>query len=391
VVTVVRPVSYPVQSYYHYNGWLDAVESVRITARVKGFLNEIRFTEGDIVNQGDLLFKIDPREYQVAIKKGEADRLKAAAEVKKAKADEDRARQLIASRAISEEEFQQRVAIRETAEAVLKQAEAAIEAAKIELDYTEIKAPISGQISRIMVTRGNLVGQNEPTLLTTIVSVDPVYVYFDLPERDLVEHQLLASGSPQPSPTSRTIPVEVGIETEQGYPHAGKIDFLENRVETSTGTVRMRGRIPNPVVSPGNIRVLYPGLFARVRIPAGGPKTRLILPEDALLTGQEGRFVYVLGPDNVVQKRTVTVGPAVWKAPATPNGTPAAWALVKTKAGEKDQRVPLASAVAIEGGLEASDRVIVNGLTKARPGAPVAPDEWTLVVPPPPAAPAGPK
>jgi multidrug efflux system membrane fusion protein len=371
-----------VQSWYEYNGWLDAVETVRVTARVKGFLDEVRFTDGEEVKQGDLLFKIDQREYQVGVKRGEADRLKASAELKKARADEERAKQLAARRAISDEEYQQRVAAVDTAEAVLKQTEAALEAAQIELGYTEVRAPIAGQISRTLVTRGNLVGQGEPTLLTTIVSVDPLYVYFDLPERDLVEYQRSRSEKPLPAPTSRTVPVEVGVATEAGYPHEGRIDFRENRVDTATGTVRLRGRIPNPRVPPGNARLLYPGLYARVRIPAGDPRPLPAVPEDALMTGQEGRYVYVLGDDNVVQKRTVTVGPQVWKAPAPANGEPPRWALVPPDEGEA-AKVPVPSVVAVESGLQPGDRVVVNGLTKARPGAPVAPQEWALEAPPP--------
>jgi RND family efflux transporter MFP subunit len=382
-VTVARPVAYPVQTYYEYNGNLDAVETVQVTARVKGFLNEILFTEGDEVQQGDLLFRIDPREYAAAVKRADADRLKAATELKLARAEEDRLRKLRGAGAVSVEDFEQRVATRETAEAVVLQTEAALEAARLQLGYTEVRSPIAGQISRTLVTRGNLVGQNQDTVLTSIVSMDPLYVYFDAPERDLVEYQRSLRAGQQGEILSRSLPVEVGVATEAGYPHAGVIDFRENRVDAGTGTVRIRGRIPNPRVPPANARLLYPGLFARVRVPAGEPRPLPAIPEDALMTGQEGRYVYVLGEGDVVQKRTVTVGPHVWKAPPPADGQPPGWTLAAAApAGPGPRSVPVPAVVAIESGLTPDDRVVVNGLTKARPGLPVAPEPWELRPPP---------
>jgi multidrug efflux system membrane fusion protein len=386
-VSVARPASYPVQTYYEYNGYLDAVESVQIRARVEGFLTEARFTEGVEVQQGELLFTIDPREFQAGVKRAEADRLKAAAELKKARSDEVRARQTLNSRAISEEDYQQRVAARETAEAVLKQTEAAVEAAQLKLSFAEIRAPIAGRISRTLVTRGNLVGQGEATLLTTIVSTDPLYVYFDAPERDLVESLRIFQARPMPTAASGEIPVEIGVATEEGYPHRGRIDFQENRVDTGTGTVRVRGRIPNPKVSPGDTRLLYPGLYARVRVPVGGPEPRLVLPEDALMTGQEGRFVYVVGKDGTVQKRTVEIGQQVWAAPRAGANGGTVWVLAAPQGAVNPGNAPrVRSVIAILSGLTADDRVVVSGLQRARPGAPVTPEEWELRAPPIPTA-----
>jgi len=383
-VVVAKPAVFPVQRYLEFNGYLEAVETVQITARVKGFLNDIKFTEGAEVKKTDLLFEIDPREYQAAFKKAQADKLKAMAEVKRAKADEDRARQLLTTQAISQEEFQQRIASRETADAVLKQTEAAIETAQLDLDYTKISAPIDGQINRTLVTRGNLVGQNENTLLTTIVGVEELFVYFDVPERDLIEYLRGLRDKPESkSPTGGT-PITFGISTDDGYPHEGKIDFRENKVDTATGTVRLRGRLKNPKVPPGNVRKFYPGLYARVRIPLGDEKPQFVIPEDALLTGQEGRYVYVIGDGNVVQKRTVTMGPSVWRAPPK-GGAPAPWTLTNPKPSPEKKDGPpggpppapvVRSVVAIDDGLKEGDRVIVNGLQRARPGAAVAPDDW---------------
>jgi multidrug efflux system membrane fusion protein len=373
-VTVARPVPASVQSYLEYNGWLDAVDSVQVKARVKGILTAIEFTEGDEVTPGTPLFKIDPREYDAAVKRAEGEKLKAAAEVKRTKAEEERARPLREKGTLSVEEFQQRVAARETAEAVSKQADAALDQAKLDRSYADIEAPIAGLLSRALVTRGNLVGQNEATLLTTIVGVHPLYVFFDVPERDLVEELRAVRDRRAPSPISRSIPIEVGVTAEEGYPHQGVINFRENRVDPGTGTVRLRGRVPNPPVPPNNTRELYPGLYARVRVPVGGERTLLSIPEEALMSGQEGRFVYVVSAEGNVEKRSVTVGPKVWSAPPPDSGRAPEWTLT----GPEKAAQPLRSIVAIEKGLGPDDQVIVNGLQKVRPGAPAVPDEWTL-------------
>lgn len=384
-VSVTQPVAYPVQSWYEYNGNLHAVEMVQVTARVKGFLNEITFTEGDEVKQGDLLFKIDPREYAAAVKKAEADQRKATSELKLARLEEERGRRLRGTAALGVEDFEQRVAALETANAMLMQSQAALEAAQLQLSYTEIRAPINGQISRTLITRGNLVGQNDNSMLTTIVSMDPLHVYFDVPERDLIEYQRSLKAGQEADLLKQSLSVEIGVATEDGYPHAGKIDFRENRVDVGTGTVRIRGRIPNPRVPPGNARLLYPGLYARVRVPAGGPRNLPAIPEDALMTGQEGRYVYVLVEGDVVQKRTVTVGPHVWQAPLPTAEQPAGWTVVTAVAPAPSGpgSVPVLSVVAIERGLTLEDRVVINGLTKARPGLPVTPESWELKPPAP--------
>lgn len=374
VVTTTKPLVYSVQRYYELNGHLEAVETVQIAARVRGFLEEIFFTEGEEVEKGEPLFRIDPRAYDAAVRKADADRLKAVAEARKARSEGERAIKLVAQRALSAEEAEQRFAAQAAADATVKQTEALLESSKLELSYTDIRAPISGLISRTLVTKGNLVGQNENTLLTTIVSVDPLYVYFDVPERDLVEYQQALRKQAIPAPTSQEHPVEIGVTTEKGYPHAGKLDFRENRVDAGTGTIRMRGRIPNPPIPPGNARLLYPGLYARVRVPAGPPLPLPVIPEDALMTGQEGQYVYVVDAAGVVQKRTVTVGATVFKG--TPADAASGWELT---GGESP--LPVLSVVAIDKGLAPNDRVIVNGLTKARPGAVVAPQERTLKPP----------
>ena len=386
------------QDYLEYNGYLDAVEMVQIRARVQGFLQDIHFDEGQTVKKGDVLFRIDPRETTAALKRAQADKAKAAAEATNARSEEARAKRLVQTRNLSEEEYQSKVAAKESAEAAVKQADAAVEAAQIQLGYTEIKSPIDGRISRTLVTRGNIVGINEPTLLTTIVSLDPLYVYFDIPERDLVSF-VRDTRTQQSDP--RQSAVEVGVATEEGYPHVGKLDFQDNRVETETGTIRLRGRIPNPPMLPNDIRLLYPGLFARVRMPVGKPEPRMAIPEDALLTGQEGRFVYVLGKDDVIEKRTVVPGPIVWRTPANGSDEPR-WTLEgppKTEAppAEKKDAAPgkgppptktqlpppvLRSVISVQKGLKPGEKIVFNGIQRVRPGAPVVPEDWKMKKPP---------
>lgn len=406
-VTVARPVSHPVQSYYEYNGHLDAVEMVEIKARVKGLLQTVHFVEGEevegptlgpdgeVVKPGALLYTIDPREYRTAVARASADLAKATADIgnwqaqiKLAEADLGRAKQASAAGAAAQNDLDKARAMVDVNTAQLAVAEAnkdaaaaALQTANIQLGYTEIRSPIAGRISRTLVTKGNLVGQDMPTLLTTIVGVDPLYVYFDAPERDLIRYQraLRERDKGAPVPADREAPVEVGVATEEGYPHGGRIDFRENRVDVGTGTVRLRGRIPNPPAPPTSARLLYPGLYARVRVPAGSPEPRPVIPEEALMTGQEGRFVFVLGPGEVVEKRVVTVGPKVWQAPPAGEATPG-WVLADP-AGTV--RRPVRAVVAIEKGLTPTDRVVVVGLQKARPGAPVSPDAWDFRAPAP--------
>ncbi len=242
------------------------------------------------------------------------------------------------------------------------------------------------------MTRGNLVGQKEPTLLTTIVSLDPVFINFDVPERDFVEYQKAVADNTVTRPPEGEMRVDIGIVNEEGYPHAGFIDFRDNRIETGTGTVRLRGRIPNPTVGSQKSRLLYPGLYSRVRIPKGDPQEMLLIPEDSLMTGQEGQYVYVLGPENVVQKRTVKVGPQVWRMPATDDAKPkeGVWGFAAPKdsqAAEKGQAPAIRSMISVEKstvpgkGLSEGDSVIVVGLQRSRPGTPVQPEAWTLTAP----------
>jgi len=343
-VTVANPVSREVQNFREFTGYLEAVETANIRARVRGFLQKVHFKEGSEVNRGDLLYEIDPREFEAAAAKSTADLSKANAELARAQADEDRGRVLVRTMAISEEEFQQRVATRKSAQASVSQAEAALRIAKLDLEFTKITAPISGRISRTQVTEGNLVGFNDPTLLTTIVRMDPIFVTFDVPEANAVEWERRSREEKLPTATDRTIPLEIGVARETGFPHPGVIDFRENRVDTGSGTIRLRGVLDN------KDRVLFPGLFARVRVPRGPLQKQLCIPEVALMADQAGRFIFVVAPDNTVRRQNVTVGGRI------------------------------GDLTAIETGVNADDVVIINGLQKARPGGQVKPTQVDLGV-----------
>jgi multidrug efflux system membrane fusion protein len=410
-VSVAKPSMQKVQPYYEYNGYLDAIETVQVKARVKGVIEKIAFTEGAEIKKGDLLYVIDPREYVAAeakakadIKKAEADAANAKAQMHLAQAEVDRIARLSSTGAVSQSEYDKALgtlasykAQQDVAFANRDAGEAALQTARLDIEYTQIKAPIDGRINRTLVTAGNLVGQNETTLLTTILRMNELYVYFDTAERDLIEFHRSAKNELTP------LEIKIAVTGEEGYPHIGFIDFRENRVETSTGTVRVRGRVKNPVVASDNVRLLYPGLYSRVQVPSGQQRIMPVIPEDALMTGQEGRFVYVLMKDNMVKKQSVKVmqqpywrvssanpkapawqlsaptnPPAAPPAGAPPAGTPGAGG---PPPGPPPGPLPVLSMVAIEEGLSPDDRVIVNGLTKVRPGSPVNPEDRHLIPP----------
>lgn len=399
-VVVSRPVKQPVQSYYEYNGYLDAVEKVDVRARVKGYLEKVHFTEGVEIKKGSDLYTIDPREYQAAeakaladIERAKADNANAKAQIKLAQAELDRQNKLGTAAAQTDKDkaaatLAANEAMLQTAVANEHAGEAALRNARLDLEYTQVKAPIGGQISRTLVTQGNLVGQNEPTMLTTIMRMDEMYVYFDAPERELVEY-LREAASPATGAPPATQKFDLGVANDLGYPYHGTINFRDNKVDTATGTVRIRGWLENPIPPGGKSRPLYPGLYAKVRVPAGPPRELPVIPEEALMTGQEGRYVYVVGDDNVAVKRTVTVVPQVyWKA--KPGNAEPGWMLTQTGPPPKNPdgsegKLPppkaLQSLVAIEAGLAVGDRVVVNGLQKVYPGKPVTPEAAELQAP----------
>jgi multidrug efflux system membrane fusion protein len=337
-VTVRQPVLRAVVDYREFTGRIDATERAEIRARVKGFLQVISFQEGAEVKKDDLLYEIDPREYQAALDQAEADVRKQETQLKLAEEEAQRGTELLSGKAISVEEYQQRISTRNAAKAALEQARAAVANAKLQLSFTKIYSPIAGRISRTLVTQGNLVGFSDPTLLTTVVAVDPVYVYFEVPERDFLEYQALIREQGVPTAEQGKVPVYVGLANEDGFPHQGIIKFRNNQVDLGTGTIQLRGTLPNPD------RVLTPGLFARVRVPVGSAQPRLLVPEVALSSDQRGQFLLVVKADNSVVSRPVKTGAT------TDDGM-----------------------VVILKGVQAQDWVVVDGLQRARPGAKVRP------------------
>jgi RND family efflux transporter MFP subunit len=323
-----------------YEGRIAAVENVEIRARVRGHLTKVNFESGQMVKKGDLLYEIDPRPYQAAMDAAKAQEKAAEAQLQFAKAEYNRTTSLIPSGAASRQELDVWTAKQAIAKGEQLKAQAALEEAQLDLDFTKIVAPVAGKISRTLVDVGNLVnaGGGE-TLLTTIVSVDPMYVYFDVDERALLRYRRDRSNekAPQPSLKELKIPVEVGLEGEQGYPHKGVIDFADNKVNPSTGTIQVRGVLPN---SKG---ILDAGLRARVRVPVSDPHKALMITERAVGTDQGRRFVYVVNDQNVVERRDIELG-----------------------------RQSEGLQIVVEG-LKPEDWVIVNGIQRVRDAAKVDP------------------
>jgi RND family efflux transporter MFP subunit len=404
VVSVAKPATTPVQSFYEYNGHLETTQMVEVRARVKGLLTKVHFKEGMEVRgqrgggfltvPGEPLYTIDEREYRTAVKKAEAELEKSKAEIENwkaqiqlANAELRRAKKAAESLATAQTEVDKAEATLGVNNAMLASAEAnressaaALHTSHILLGYTHIHAKFDGRISRTLVDEGNLVGQSEPTLLTTIVRMDELFVYFDVPEKDWMQW-----GNRLSHDLSQTIPLEVGITGETSWPHKGRVDFRENRVDPGSGTVRIRGRIPNPIDPSNGSRALYPGLYARIRIPAGPPQIMPVIPEDALMTGQDGRFVFVVSPEKKVIRRVVSVGPTVFRMLPATEKQPPGWTLFNPTPAKpvgglppRPDSVPVRSMVAIEKGLSADDMIIVEGLQKTRPGGEVVPEMWEL-------------
>lgn len=356
-VTIGQPVVKEVTDSFEFTGNTAAVEEVQIRARVSGYLKSVHFTEGEEVEQGELLFQIDPDEYQAAVDRAEAEAARQDAMVKKSSADLARTQQLFQKGVRTREELDQDAAAFAVAQAGLAGAQANLRQAKLDLAYTRITAPISGRMSKANVTPGNLIqpGGSENTVLSTIVRLDPIYAYFTVDERTMLRYQDQARSQGRPTRVENVkewkAPVDVGLANEDGFPHRGILDFVDNRIDPSTGTILARAVFDN------RDRALTPGLFVRVRLPFGEPHQAVLITDRAIGTDQGQKYALVVDRaagerQNVAEYRPLRLG-------ALHDGL----------------RV-------VESGLTANDWVIVNGIQRVRPGITVAPREGPMPGPP---------
>ncbi len=335
-----------VVDYFETTGRTHAVESVELRARVSGYLVKIAFKDGDEVRPGDLLFEIDPRPYEAEVLRAEGELARWEALKRKAEADLARNQRLLPTGAASQKELDAAIASKGTADAEITAARGSLEKAKLNLEFSRVTAPISGRVGKANVTVGNLV--EVATLLTTIVSTTPMWMYFDIDERTVLQYRArYAAAHPgaagAPNARALAIPVEIGLAHETGYSLRGVLDFIDNQVDTATGTMLARAVFEN------RDRRLTPGLFVRVRLPIGDPTRSLLVSERAIGTDQGTKYVLVVNAQNVVEYRPVKLGPLF-----------------------EGERV-------IREGVQAGERVIVAGIQRARPGVTVKPQD----VPPP--------
>ncbi|MEL6328021.1 MAG: efflux RND transporter periplasmic adaptor subunit [Planctomycetota bacterium] len=334
-VEVATPVTRDVVEYFYYTGTMESVETAEIRARVPGYLTSVEFDESSDVEAGDLLFTIERDEYEIAKGQAEAALERSKADRELASARVARARQAFEQNAASELEVIEEQAALLQAEADVLSNQEAVRQAELNLSYTEVRTPITGRIDLNYVDAGNLVGQSEPTLLATVVQNDPINVTFDVSERIVLQYLDRGDdGTVDRDPP----PVEVGLADEEDYPHVGVVDFVDSVVDEGTATLTVRGLLENPT------KKLLPGLFARIRVPWETREDAVLIREEAAGTGLEGKYVLLIGPDNVVERRPVVLG----------------------------ERQADGTVVVLEG-LAPDETYIVNGLLRARPGAPVNP------------------
>ncbi len=338
-VTVSQPTKRVVTDWDEFSGRFDAVEQVQVRNRVTGFVRSVEFKDGAIVKAGDLLYVIDPRQYQAATETAQGQLLDAKGRIDLAQREIDRAQQLVKTQAVAQSILDQRTQQLQTAQAAALQAEGALKRAQLDLEFTEVRAPITGRVSRHLVTVGNLVQGSESgaTLLTSIVSLDPIHIYFDMDESIYIKNSKLWFEGKRPSSRDTPNPVQILLAGETKPSHDGKMDFLDNRLDVGTGTLRGRALVDNADLS------ILPGQFARVRVLGSAPYEALLLPDTAIATDQSRKIVFVVKDDDTVVAKPVVLGPL-----------------------DDGLRV-------IRQGLNASDRVIIDGLQRARIGAKVAP------------------
>ena len=343
-VTVATPVKRTVTDWDEFTGRFDAVEEVQVRARVGGFVTSVEFRDGDMVHAGDLLYVIDPRPFEAVAEQADGQLSDARAKAELAKRELDRGLTLNQSQAVSDQIVDQRRQALQAAHAAETQAEGALKAAQLNIEFTHVLAPLTGRVSRHLVSVGNLVQGSDnggSTLLTTIVSVDPIYIYFDMDEATYLKNNKLYFEGKRPSSRETPNPVQVALSGEPKPSHFGKMDFVDNRLDVSTGTLRGRAVIPNKDLS------VLPGQFGRVRLIGSAPYEALLIPDVAIATDQTRKIVFVVKDDDTVEARPVVLGPL-----------------------DEGLRV-------VREGLKAEDRVIVDGIQRARVGAKVSPHPAT--------------
>ncbi len=338
-VTVAPAIERVVADWDEFTGHFEAVNSVEVRPHVGGFVDRVGFVEGAMVHQGDVLFVIDQRPYKAELARAEAVLAQARTRNQLAGMEVERAQKLVNSQAISREELDARTSGRAEGDAGVRAAEAAVRVARLNMEWTVVRAPISGRVGRAEITAGNLVqgGPPSPTLLTTIVSLDPIYVYFDTDEAAYLKYMAATSAGPK----GRA--VLIGLANETGFPHEARLNFVDNRVDGTSGTIRARAVLPNAD------RLFTPGLFARVRLLGSDRHLATMVQDQAIGTDQDRKFVLVLKNDSTVEYRPVVTGRVV-------DG-------LRT----------------VQSGLKPGERVVINGLMRVRPGMKVAATNAAMV------------
>jgi multidrug efflux system membrane fusion protein len=342
-ITVAQVIHRPLREWQEFSGRLQAVNTVEIRPRVSGYIDRVGFEDGARVKKGQLLFQIDPRPFQAEVERLLAERSRSVSDLQLAQANRARAERLIDAHAISREDYEREVAAVASAQGALGSIDASLQEARLNREFSEVRAPIDGHVSRAIVTAGNLVTSS--SLLTTLVSDDPVYVYFDADEQTYLRYAKAERASGRPgAPPAGAAPasVYIGLVDEQGYPHQGKLDFVDNQVDPATGTIRARASLANP---DGRYT---PGLFARVRLVGGESRDGVLIEDRAVGTDLSKKFVLTLTADNRVEYRLVQLGPEI-----------------------DGLRV-------VEQGLGPDEIVVVNGMQHVRPGQTVAPTRVSM-------------
>ncbi len=345
-VEVAVPVQKSITRYLDATGNTAAIKNVDLVARVQGFLQSINYQDGTFVKQGTTLFTIEPETYKLKLEQAQAAEAGAQASLKQAEADYKRQVELVQRQAVAQATLDTSTSTRDNVQANLQQAQASTKIAEVNYGYTNVTAPFDGIVSAHLASVGELVGVASPTQLATIVALDPIYVNFNVNEQDVLRIREDARKRGMTVNEMRQLPVEIGLQTDTGYPHKGKLDYVSPSLNQSTGTIAVRGILPNPD------RVLLPGFFVRVRVPYDEQKDALLVPDAALGSDQAGRYVLVVNADSVVEQRKVQTGPL-----------------------EGGLRV-------IESGLKGDDRVVVAGLLRAIPGQKVDPQLQKIDMPP---------